>query len=138
MFSKTIHYRYLALVGYLGLFSWVVLWHFLLREEMAFSPLFVVLIYVIPLVLPMHGILVGKLCTHAWANFIVMLYLIHGLTIIYAEPHEWLYAVIELFFATLMFIGCAVYARKRGRELGQGLKKLSTVMQEEREKFERG
>ncbi|MGB2427183.1 MAG: DUF2069 domain-containing protein, partial [Alteromonas sp.] len=61
-----------------------------MREEMAFSPLFVVLIYVMPLIFPMHGILVGKPYTHAWANFIVMFYLIHGLTIIYAEPHEWL------------------------------------------------
>ena len=138
MFKQTSHFRYLALVSHIGLLLWVTLWQLVFREEPSYSLTFIFLLYILPLLLPLPGIVRGKPYTHAWANFIVMFYLIHGLTIIYAEPHEWLYAVIELFFATLMFIGCAVYARKRGRELGQGLKKLSTVMREEREKFERG
>ncbi|WP_100657252.1 DUF2069 domain-containing protein [Alteromonas flava] len=131
-------YRFLALTCHLALLAWVVLWHFGLRTEQAFSTVFILLIYVLPLVLPLYGVIKGKPYTHAWANFIVMFYLIHGLTIMYAEPQEWLYALIELIFATGMFIGCAVYARKRGRELGEGLQKLSVVMQQERDKFERG
>jgi len=99
--------------------------------------LFVVVVYIIPLVLPLPGVIKGKPYTHAWANFIVLFYVIHGLTILYAEPHEWIYACIELLLAIGMFVGCSVYARKRGRELGEGLQKLSVVMDQERQKFER-
>lgn len=134
--QNTQFYRYLALISHILLLAWVCTWHFALRPEQAFSTTFILLIYVVPLALPLPGVIKGKPYTHAWANFIVMFYLIHGLTIIYAEPHEWLYAVIELVLATTMFIGCAVYARKRGQELGQGLQKLSAVMEQERKQFE--
>ncbi|WP_100641250.1 DUF2069 domain-containing protein [Alteromonas facilis] len=138
MSSTTKFYRVLALTCHIGLLLWVALWHFYLRDEQAFSTLFILLIYIAPLVFPLPGVIKGKPYTHAWANFIVMFYLIHGLTIMYAESHEWLYALIELVLATGMFIGCAVFARMRGKELGEGLKKLSVVMKEERDKYERG
>jgi len=137
MLNQTKHYRYLALFCHVSLLSWITVWQFLLRPEQVYSPLFIVLIYIVPLVLPLPGVIKGKPYTHAWANFIVLFYVIHGLTIIYAEPHEWLYACIELLLATGMFIGCSVFARKRGKELGQGLQKLSAVMDEERQRFER-
>lgn len=137
MFNKTKFYRILALSCHIGLLAWVSIWHFLLRPESNYSVVFVVLMYIVPLLLPLHGVIKGKPYTHAWANFIVLFYVIHGLTIIYAEPNEWVYACIELLLATGMFVGCAVYARKRGRELGHGLQKLSAVMDEERQRFER-
>ncbi|MBT0586372.1 DUF2069 domain-containing protein [Alteromonas oceanisediminis] len=138
MFSKTSHFRYLALFSHIGLLCWVIVWHFFLRDSATYSPIFIFIIYVLPLLLPLHGVVKGKPYTHAWANFIVMFYLLHGLTILYAEPHEWVYAVIELMFVIGMFVGCAVYARKRGKELGEGLPKLKSVMEEERQRFERG
>ena len=138
MFKQTSHFRYLALVSHIGLLLWVTLWQLVFREEPSYSLTFIFLLYILPLLLPFPGIVRGKPYTHAWANFIVMIYLIHGLTIMYAEPTERWYALVELVLATTMFIGCSVYARKKGRELGHGLKKLSVVMQEERDKFERG
>jgi uncharacterized membrane protein len=136
MMSSTKKYRYLALVCHLCLLAWIAVWQYFLRPEPVYSSVFIFCMYVLPLLFPLPGIMKGKPYTHAWANFIVLFYVIHGLTIIYAEPHEWMYAIIELLLATGMFIGCAVYARKRGRELGQGLKKLKTVMEEERQRFE--
>lgn len=138
MFKQTFHFRYLALVSHIALLLWVTLWQLVFREEPSYSLTFIFLLYILPLLLPLPGIVRGKPYTHAWANFIVMIYLIHGLTIMYAEPTERWYALVELVLATTMFIGCSVYARKKGRELGHGLKKLSVVMQEERDKFERG
>ncbi len=125
MSDKTKLFRRMALVGYFGLLFWVIAWHFLLTEETAYSPLFLFLFWVLPLLFPMLGIIKGKPYTHAWANFVVMIYLLHGLTAIYTEENEWHYALVELFFATVMFVGCSYYARFRGRELGLGLKKLS-------------
>ena len=136
MFSNTQHYRYLAITCHLLLLSLVGLWQFVLRPEPVYSTAFIVLIYIVPLLLPLPGMLKGKPYTHAWASFIVLFYILHGLTIMYAEFHEWLYASLELILATGMFVGCTVYARKRGKELGQGLQKLKTVMDEEKQRFE--
>lgn len=54
----------------------------------------------------------------------------------YAEPSQLIYASVELVLACSMFVGCAMFARLRGQELGTKLPKLSKVMQQERELFE--
>lgn len=126
MAPKTKQLRVLASVGYFGLLMWVVLWHFVLAESGQYSNLFLVLFWVVPLLFPMRGIIKGEAYTHAWANFVVMIYFLHGLTAIYTET-KWWYALIEIIFATMMFIGCSYFARARGRELGLKLKKLSEL-----------
>ena len=133
---KTQYYRYMALIGYVGLLIWMPLWYFVLTDDSRLSPPLVIAMWVVPLLFPMKGIIQGKPYTHAWANFIVMFYLLHGLTAIYTETDERLYAAIELLFASLMFVGCAFYARMRGKELGLGIKKLKQEMAEEKERFE--
>lgn len=134
--STTQFYRKLALFGYFGLLVWVPLWHFVLAEGIATSALFTFLLWIVPLLLPMRGLIKGTPYTYAWANFIVLLYFLHGLTAVYAVSDEWLYAIIELIFATCMFTGCVFYARLRGKELGTRLKSLKEVMAEEKRKFE--
>lgn len=127
MAPKTRFFRFLALISYTALLFWVVVWHFFLSINDQYSELFLFLFWVLPLLFPLIGIVKGKPYTHAWANFIVMIYLLHSLTGLYTEDKEWLYAVIELVLATSMFIGCSYYAKFRGRELGLGLKKLSEI-----------
>ena len=125
MTSRTQQFRYLALVGYFGLLIWTIIWHFIVSKEQ-YSNLFLFLFWVLPLLFPLRGLLKGTPYTYAWANFVVMIYFLHGLTAIYTED-VWWYAAIELLFATFMFIGCCYYARGRGRELGLKLKKLSEL-----------
>ncbi|GAB5380594.1 MAG: DUF2069 domain-containing protein [Aliiglaciecola sp.] len=137
---NTSFYRKLALISYFGLLIWVPIWHLFLAEPVGRSlqfEVFLAVVWTIPLLLPLRGIVKGLPYTHAWANFIVMFYIIHGLTSIYAVENETIYALIELIFSTGMFVGCSVYARKRGKELGQGLPKLKEVMAQEKQRFER-
>lgn len=136
MMPKTRQYRYLALISYLLLLSWITVWQFLLVDERIYSTLFVTIIYILPLILPLRGLIAGRPYTHAWANFIVLFYVIHGFTVAYAVPAERIHAIIELVLCSSMFTGCCVYARLRGRELGLGLQKLKDVMEEERATFE--
>lgn len=124
MSDQTRFFRLLALTSYFALLIFIVLWHFILIPDSPYSVLFRVLFWVVPLLLPMRGILAGKPYTHAWANFIIMFYLLHGLTAIYSNPDEWYFALVEIILASVMFIGCSFFARFRGRELGLGLKKL--------------
>lgn len=99
----------------------MVLWYFVFEPE-NYSTLFVVVFLIGPLMLPFPGLMKGKPYTYAWANFVVMIYLLHGFTAIYTEQN-WVFPLGEILLALGMFVGCAFYARLRGRELGLGLKK---------------
>ncbi|WP_409220036.1 DUF2069 domain-containing protein [Alteromonas sp. W364] len=136
MSAKVKNLRILALVSHIGLLAWMCIWYFFLPMNAEYSILFKFLIYILPLLLPFYGVVQGKPYTHAWASFIVLLYFLHSITVIYAEPTQMLYAIIELIFATGMFVGCSAFARLRGQELGTGLPKLKTVMEEEKTFFE--
>ena len=136
MAKNTRFFRSLTLLSYFGLLIWLPCWYFILSDDDKLTPLFIGLILIAPLLLPIKGLLKGSPYTHAWTNFIVMFYLMHGLTSLYTAPSEWLYALIELVFATALFIGCSFYARLRGKELGMGIKKLKHEMAEEKAFFE--
>lgn len=115
--------RILALTGYLGLLLWVGLWHGWLSPHPDLSPGLLLAIWGIPLLFPLPGILAGRPYTHAWANFVLMLYFLHALTLVTTDEGERALALTELVLTTLAFVGCTAYARLRGRELGLGLKK---------------
>lgn len=135
MNQNTRRYRFLALFSLLGLLVWVSIWKLFFTTEQQYSVIFVVLMYVLPLLFPLPGIVKAKPYTHAWANFIALYYLLHGLTVAYAVPEERWFAIVEIVLVTGMFIGCSVFARLRGRELGLGLKKLKEEMKEECERY---
>lgn len=127
----------LALTSYGLLLSWMGIWHFFLASDQPYSPGFVVLMYILPLLLPARGLLKGRPYTYAWANFITLLYIIHGITIAYADQDERMYAIIELVLACAMFTGCSLFARYRGKELGQALPKLKQEMQDEQARYKK-
>ncbi|MCC2615569.1 DUF2069 domain-containing protein [Aestuariibacter halophilus] len=133
---KTSTLRKLATVCHGGLLIWVPVWHYLLSDAQSMSPLLTFAMWVVPLLLPIPGMLKDKPYTYAWANFVVMWYLLHGFTAVYAVDGERLYALVEIILAIGMFVGCSYYARLRGKEQGVGLPKLKQVMQEEKDRFE--
>jgi len=117
--------RYLALYSYCGLLAFVIAWHTVLAPSEMHSLGFQLFLYVTPLLFPLWGIIKGKPYTHAWANFVLMWYFLHSLTVLYTHPDIWYLAAIELLLAIGAFIGCTYYARNQGRALGLGLKKKS-------------
>ncbi|QLE85424.1 DUF2069 domain-containing protein [Shewanella sp. Scap07] len=86
--------------------------------SMAFS-----LLWVLPLLAPLKGVLQGKPYTYAWASFILCLYMLHGLTLLWVTETHLLFAIAEVLLLGLLMLGFPFYARLRGRELGLGLKK---------------
>jgi uncharacterized membrane protein len=126
----------LALFGNLALLAWIALWQLSLSPHPHISSTTLAIAWAIPLLLPLPGILAGKPYTHAWANFILMFYFLHGLTILYVDGGERWLAVVELLLATSAFFGNILYARARGKELGLKLKRLSKVEKEEKARFE--
>ncbi|MBU2898714.1 DUF2069 domain-containing protein [Vibrio hepatarius] len=136
MCSNTKAFRFLALCGHLGLLSWVLVWQLNLSPHPHINNVALAIAWSIPLLLPLPGILAGKPYTHAWANFVLMLYFLHALTILYIGNGERWLASVELAFTTLAFICNTLYARTRGQELGLKLKRLSKVEKEEKQRFE--
>ncbi|MGH1381847.1 MAG: DUF2069 domain-containing protein [Shewanella xiamenensis] len=83
------------------------------------------LLWIVPLLLPIKGILKGNPYTYAWASFILCLYMLHALTLLYVTTDALVFAVIEVLLIGVLLIAFPFYARIRGRELGLGLKKKS-------------
>ncbi|WP_428771815.1 DUF2069 domain-containing protein [Vibrio sp.] len=137
MSPQTKQFRWLALAGNLSLLGWVVLWQLSLSPHPHINPVTLALAWSIPLLLPLPGILAGKPYTHAWANFVLMLYFLHALTLIYVDGGERWLAAVELLLTCLGFAGNILYARARGKELGLKLKKLSEVEKQEKSRFEK-
>lgn len=128
--------RYLALFSYLALIFWVLAWHGFISPHPDLNPIAVTIGWCIPLLLPFVGIVKGKPYTHAWANFILMFYFLHSLTILYIDNGERLLAAIELVLTSINFIGNILYARHKGKALGLKLIRLSEVEKQEKAKFE--
>ncbi|MGX9417201.1 DUF2069 domain-containing protein [Vibrio sp. RC27] len=135
MSDKTKAWRILALTSYLGLTLWVILWHLWLAPHQQISPWGIAIAWLIPLLFPLIGIIKGKPYTHAWANFVLMLYFLHALSMIYLDEGERLLAFVELLLTSLSFVANIYYARHRGRELGLKLTKLSQVEKNEKALF---
>jgi len=83
------------------------------------------LLWLVPLLLPLRGILKGNPYTYAWASFILCLYMLHALTLLYVTTDALAFAIIEVLLIGTLLIAFPFYARIRGRELGLGLKKKS-------------
>ena len=103
-------YKKIALFGYIGLLILMPLWLFVLAPSPLSKPLVFVL-FILPLLCPLKGILQGKPYTYAWANFIVLIYFLHSLTTIWVVEGEAVYAAIEFIFASCMFYGGTYYSK---------------------------
>lgn len=131
---STKNLKKIALSGYFGLLIFMPLWLFVLQPSEGLSPTLAFIMFCCPLLLPLPGLLKGKPYTFAWANFIVMIYFLHSLTTIWVSDTEQLYALIELFFASVMFFAGTYYSKYRGQELGLKIKKLKVELQEEKDR----
>ncbi len=125
----------LTQVSYFLLLIWVALWHTVLSPHIEVGAMGVALFWIVPLLFPLKGIIKGNPYTFAWANFVLLLYFLHSLTLIYVDEGERSLAIVELVLTTAAFCLCTVYSRMRGKELGLKLKKLSQLKQEEEERF---
>ena len=119
--------RLITLIGYFGLLILMPGRRIWLNPSEGISIKLSLAFFWLPLFFPMRGLLKGTPYTYAWANFVVMIYFMHGFTTLWVIPEDLLYAILELIFATMMFLGGTYYARHKGRELGLKLPKLKDL-----------
>ena len=109
-------YYSLALLGYFGLFFLLLLWTIHLAPPTIFPISIVLIFYVGPLLIPLRGLLYGKLYTHAWVHFMALFYFTIGVMVAAANAEERVYALIQVAFSIMMFIGSMMYVRVKARE----------------------
>jgi len=116
-------HKKLALIGYFALLLFMPLYLLWLSPSEGLSPTISLVMFTLPLLFPLKGLIQGKPYTYAWANFIVMWYFLHSLTTLWVSPEDMLWALLELIFASMMFIFGSYYAKYRGQELGLSIRK---------------
>ena len=120
---STNNLKKIALFGYFSLLFFMPLWLLVLSPSEGLSASTTLILFILPLLFPLKGLLQGNPFTYAWANFIVLIYFLHSLTTLWVLPSDMIWAILELFFATMMFLGCSYYAKYRGQELGLSIRK---------------
>ncbi|GGA82172.1 membrane protein [Neiella marina] len=118
---------WLSKVGYFGLYALIVLWQGVLSPHPHVSSLWLTVLWLVPLLFPLRGIIANNPYTHAWSTFIALLYLMHGCVQIYVEPAERWLAFIEIVLVSCWLVGSILFARWRGKQLGLGLKKRNNA-----------
>ena len=120
---STDNLRKMALFGYFALLFFMPLWLLVLSPSESLSTSTTLILFSLPLLFPLKGLLQGNPYTYAWSNFIVLIYFLHGLTTLWVLPSDRLWAILELIFASTMFLGCSYYAKYKGQELGLSIRK---------------
>jgi len=120
---STNNLKKMALFGYFSLLFFMPLWLLVLSPSEGLSTSTTLLLFTLPLLFPLKGLLQGNPFTYAWANFIVLIYFLHSLTTLWVLPSDRVWAILELIFAITMFLGCSYYAKYRGQELGLSIRK---------------
>ena len=123
MNQATRNARNLTLIGYLGLLVLIPAWIWVLSPPKLLSPLSATIIWYVPALFPLRGIILNKPFTFAWSGFLAVFYISQAITSMIASDDEQYLALIELILASCWFAGAALFSRWRGQELGMELKK---------------
>lgn len=107
---------YITLSGYFALLLLLVVWHGFMYPASK-QPWLILVFILIPLLLPLRGLLKEKPYTYAWTSFVILLYFMHGVVEVWANENERIYAALEVYLSVQVYIGAIYYARLQGRAL---------------------
>jgi uncharacterized membrane protein len=120
---STQNLKKIALSGYFSLLVLMPVWLLIGSPSDSLSPTLSLIMFTLPLLFPLKGLIQGNPYTFAWSNFIVMIYFLHSTTTLLVSPKDKYWALAELFFASVMFIAGSYYTKYRGQELGLSIRK---------------
>lgn len=110
--TKQFIFRWLALIGYLGLLALLLSWFTWLAPPSNIPRVIPLVLLTLPLLFPLRGMLHGKRYTHQWVSFLSMFYFVVGVDATFnpAEGQAWL-GQLTILFSLMLFIGTIFYAR---------------------------
>lgn len=108
--------RWLTLLGYFSLLFGLLAWHLLIEPPAEHLISIIIFFQLGPLMLPLFGLLNGKLYTHAWSMYVAIFYFVIGVW--YAGNSEDLMIGLYVIFTSLMFFtGTVLYTRYMGKRM---------------------
>ena len=113
----------ITLLGYWALVILIPIWNLWWYPSTQYSNKTITIIWLIPLIFPMFGLIKGKAYTHAWSGFIAVIYICHGLASLVTSIDEIIPIILEVIFASMFLGGGMIFARWRGTQLGLQLPK---------------
>ncbi|MEQ1637876.1 MAG: DUF2069 domain-containing protein [Methylococcales bacterium] len=112
---KADYFYSLALVGFFGLFILLMVWNTLWYPSTKLPVALVLLLAIMPLLLPLRGLLKANARSCAWMAYLSIAYLMHGSVEAYVNAAERLPASLEVFFSATLFIGATFFIRFKNR-----------------------
>jgi len=103
---------WLQLISYLALIAWMTAWITLLSPPQSFPVALLLIIFVVPLLLPLMGVLHGRDKPVNWAAYLSLLYFIHGITEAFANPATRYLGLVEIILSLTVFFTGSLYIRR--------------------------
>jgi uncharacterized membrane protein len=88
--------RHLVSWSYLGLIFLQAIWHGLLPPPRGTGSWLLATIAILPLLLPLKGVLAGSLRSMTWAGYLTMLYLVIGVMEAWSNPPQRIPALFQV------------------------------------------
>jgi len=104
-------YRALTLIGFFGLMLTLLCWIILPERGALFPTATLLAIALLPLLLPLRGILHGKPYTHAWNSFLMLFYFSFAVGELYSAAHFDFYPALAVLFSLICFTASILYIR---------------------------
>jgi uncharacterized membrane protein len=107
--------RGLTLAGYFSLMFGLYTWQLVIDPAEKHLISLIIFFQLGPLMLPLFGLLKGKLYTHAWSMYLAIFYFVIGVW--YTGHDEQLGIGLYLISTSLLFFtGCVLYTRYMGKK----------------------
>jgi len=108
----------LTLFGYFGTLTLLTAWYSWLAPATLFPTALVLIVLLVPLLLPLRGLLHGHKYTFAWSCFLALLYFTHGVMEAYSDDLTRPLGLLEVAFSSLWFLSAMAYIRKNENRPG--------------------
>lgn len=103
---------WIQLLSYLTLIGFITAWITVLAPPSTFPIALVLIVCVVPLLLPLRGVLHGRDKPVNWAAYLSLLYFIHGTTEAFASPETRILGIIEIIISITVFFSTSLYIRR--------------------------
>lgn len=100
-----------TIASYLALLGLLLLWHTWLVPPVHWPIALVLLVWVVPLLVPLRGLLHGQRYTYAWFHFLTLWYFTHGIGVIAADPAARILGIGEVVLSVMLYLSSIVYVR---------------------------
>jgi len=104
--------QHIALSGYFFNLGLLVAWYGWLAPPELLPRAIVLLVLVSPMLVPLRGMLHLRPYTYAWGSFLALFYFAHGTVEAYSNPIARWYALLEILFTSMWFLGSILFVRQ--------------------------